>query len=180
MSLAVWCYLLGGVALLMGGAGVLQTATCAGWLHSLPRNRIAAYILSAIAWVWAGYAIISMGLDFMRAYQKFIPVAVLVFIPLTWAWMPNLLACRALGGLGLLFPYELLHVARVHASPWRLALVTFAYLCIVAGMFTVLYPWRLRQVLHWLAARPRALRFVSGATILWGILLLFLGAQVLR
>ncbi len=180
MPLHCWCYLLGLICVLAGASVALAPAPLARCLNALPRNAAAGYVLSTIAWVWAGYALWAMNLDFLMPFQKLIPVAVLVCIPLTWFWLDNLLPCRALGGILCLFPYELLHTARVHASPWRLVLVTLAYLCIVKGMILLLYPWKMRQLIVWLTQRPTLFRVGGALDVLLGLMLIALGAAVLR
>jgi hypothetical protein len=147
---------------------------------ALPRDKTAGCVLSTLAWVWAGYAVWVMGIDFIEPFKKFIPLVVLVCIPLTWFWLDNLLPCRALGGLLVLFPYALLHVARVHPSPWRLAVVSLAYLCIVKGMVLLLYPWKMRQAIAWMTARPALFRLGGALNVLLGLFLVALGATVLR
>ena len=180
MPLHCWSYLLGIVCLLLGVSITIAPARMAAFYKALPRNRVAGYILSAIAWIWAGVALMTMGLDLLMPFQKYIPFAVLACIPLTWFWLDNLLPCRAIGAILTLFPYELLHVARVHASPWRLALVTFAYICIVKGMILLLYPWKMRQAIDWLGQRLPLFRLAGAANALLGIVLIALGATVLR
>lgn len=180
MSLSVWCYLLGLIGLFAGLSAAAAPASLSRTLKALPRSPAAGYALSTVAWIWAGYALWNMNLDFMMPYQKLIPIAVLVCIPLTWFWLDNLLPCRAIGGLLTLFPYELLHIARVHASPGRLVVVLFAYLCIVAGMVLLLYPWKLRQMIAWLTARVARVRWAGVAVAFAGAAFIALGATVLR
>jgi hypothetical protein len=180
MPLSCWCYLLGIVCVVLGGAVALAPAPLSRFYNALPRSAAAGYALSTLAWGWAGYALWVMGIDFLEPFKKFIPVVVLVCIPLTWFWLDNLLPCRALGALLVLFPYELLHVARVHPSPWRLVVVTLAYLCIVKGMVLLLYPWKLRQAIVWVTARPALFRIGGACNALLGLFLIALGATVLR
>lgn len=179
MSLSCWCYLLGLFCVAMGAAIAAAPTPMSRLFNALPRNAVAGYVLSTAAWIWAGYALWAMNLDFLMPFKNFIPVAVLVCIPLTWFWLDNLLPCRAFGGLLTLFPYELLHVARVHASPWRLVLVTLAYLCIVKGMILILYPWKMREAIVWLTQRPAIFRLAGALDALLGLFLIGLGATVL-
>lgn len=180
MPLACWCYVLGIICVLLGAAIALAPGRMTRVYRALPRNRAAGIVLSTVAWIWAGYAVWMMGLDFMQPFKMYIPVAVLACIPLTWFWLDNLLPCRALGGVLVLFPYELLHAARVHASPWRLLVVTVAYLCIVKGMILLLYPWKMRQAIEWVTARPALFRLGGMINALLGLLLIAVGATVLR
>ena len=180
MPLSCWCYLLGLICLLPGVAVALAPERMAHVYKAFPRSKVAGMVISTVAWIWAGYAVWAMGLDFLRPFLKYLPVVVLVCIPLTWFWLDNLLPCRALGGILVLFPYELLRVARAHASPWRLLVVTFAYICIVEGMILLLYPWKLRQAIDWCIARPTLFRICGVLTALLGLLLIVVGATALR
>ena len=180
MPLHCWCYLLGLLGLLAGASVALAPAPLARLARAFPRHAPTGYVLSTLAWLWAGLALWNMGLDILMPYQKFIPLLVLACIPLTWFWLDNLLPCRALGGLLVLFPYELLHAARVHPSAWRLVLVTLAYVCIVKGMALLLYPWRLRQAVVWLTERPALFRLSGALNAALGLGLIALGAAVLR
>lgn len=180
MPLHCWCYLLGLICVLLGASIALAPAPLSRFYSALPRSAAAGYVLSTLAWAWAGYALWTMNIDFMMPFQKYIPLIVLACIPLTWLWLDNLLPCRAIGGLLCLFPYELLHVARVHASPWRLVVVAFAYLCIVKGMVLLLYPWKMRQAIAWFTQRPALFRLAGALNALAGLLLIALGAAALR
>lgn len=180
MPLHCWCYLLGLICVLLGAANVFAPSPMSRLYNALPRSVLAGRILSTAAWTWAGYALVTMNLDFLMPFQKFLPIAVLACIPLTWFWLDNLLPCRAIGGLLCLFPYELLHAARVHPSPWRLVMVTLAYICIVKGMTLILYPWKMRQVIVWLTQRQPLFRLAGALHMLLGLLLIALGATALR
>lgn len=180
MLLSHWCYCLAGAFAVTGLAALARPAAAAGVCRAFPRGVWAGRVLSAAAWVWAGFAVNMMPLDFLEPCKKFIPALVLVCIPLTWFWLDNLLACRALGGLFTLFPYGLLRAARVHASAWRLAPVVAAYLFIIAGMVLILHPWRGRRALAWLAGGPGRIRPAAAALLAAGALFAVLGATALR
>ena len=178
MLLSCWSYLLGLVFVLAGGFVLAKPDTAARALNALPRHTVAGYVLSVVAWIWAGYAVYSMDLDIINPYKGYLWVLVPACIALTWFWMGNLLPCRAIGGILMLFPYELLLVQRSHDSSWRLVLVVLAYVAIVKGMVFILYPWKMRQMIVWFTARPSLFRAVAAAEVLFGLLLIALGATV--
>ena len=180
MTLSIWCFVLGCCLGLFALSLLALPEKMGRALNALPRSTIAGYVLTVIAWSWAGYALWQMDLDLINPYKRYLPIAVAACIALTCWWMDNLLSCRAIGAILTLFPYELLHVARVHQSPWRLVLVTFAYLCIVKGMVLILYPWHMRRAIVYVTARPWLLRTVAAAHLGLGLLLIALGASVLR
>lgn len=179
MTISAWCYLLGFLLLATGVVLCITPQLSADLLNKLPRNKIAGYILSTIAWIWATNAILNMGLDIILPWQKFIPILTLIFIPLTWIWLDNLLSCRAIGGLLTLFPYNLLMVARIHPSAWRLVLITLAYIWIICGMILLLYPWKMRECIVKLSASLTTLRLTGAIQAVLGLVLIILGITVL-
>lgn len=180
MSLYAWCYLLGVFSLVVGVSSMGAPRAISQLYRALPRNKAAGWIISAIAWIWAAMALTHMGLDLLVPFQKYIPAITLVCIPLTWVWMDNLLASRAIGAVLALFPHSLLQVARTHHSAWRLVLVTLAYVCAVQGMILLLYPWKMRQAVEILTSRVCYVRISGFAHALLGVVLLVLGYSVLR
>jgi uncharacterized protein YjeT (DUF2065 family) len=178
MSITSWCFILGLICVAVGGAMVLMPVQAGRMMSAFPRHKIAGYVLSAVAWAWAAYAVNTLDIDFINPYKKFLPLVVAVCIPLTWWWMENLLPCRALSGILMLFPCEMLYAVRAHESDWRLLLVTLAYLAIVKGMFFMLYPWRMRQCITWTTAHPMRMRVVGAMDLLIGVLLIGLGMTV--
>ncbi|MCL2104736.1 MAG: hypothetical protein FWH21_06750 [Kiritimatiellaeota bacterium] len=180
MPLSCWSYTMGFVCLLFGGFIVLRPSDASRALNAFPRSVVSGYVLSAIAWVWAGFAVYMMDIDIINPYKYLLPFVVLGCIPLTWFWMGNLLPCRALGGILTLFPYGLFLVARSHPSSYRRVLVVVAYIAIIKGMIYILYPWKLRQQIVWITARPVLFRAAGVIDALLGILMIALGATVLR
>lgn len=180
MTFSLWCVMLGTLLCLLGGAIVALPQQMNRALNALPRHKLVSYLLAAIAWIWVGVALWSMDLDIINPYKNYLFIAVPVCIGLSCWWMENLLSCRAIGAILTLFPYELLHVARVHASPWRLVLVTFAYLCIIKGMVFILYPWYMRRAIVFVTARPWLFRAMAWLHIALGGLIIVLGVTVLR
>jgi len=179
MPLSCWSYLLGAICLLSGGFVLAKSSVASRLVNALPRHAVSGYVLSTIAWVWAGYAVYTLDIDFLNPYKHIVLFAFMVCIPLTWFWLDNLLPCRALGGILTLVPYELLHVARVHPSPWRRVLVTLAYIAIIKGMIFLLYPWKMRQWIVWGTATPVRFRALGVLYLALGALLIALGAAVL-
>ena len=180
MSLSCWSYVLGLIFAAVGGLKLAKPDAVSRAVNALPRHAIAGYVLSVVAWVWAGWAVYSMDLDLINPYKGYLLFLVPACIALTWLWMGNLLPCRAIGGILMLFPYELLHVQRSHESPWRLVLVVIAYIAIVKGMVFILYPWKMRQMAVWLTASPLLFRSAAAVELLLGLLLIALGATAFR
>jgi hypothetical protein len=180
MQLSHWSLLLGALLAAKGLFALLATPAAQRVAQRFARAVWTGRVLATIAWIWAGWALYTMPLEILAPVRALIPWLTLAAIPLSWFWMADLLGCRAVGGLLTLFPCPLLLVARFHPSPWRLVLVTFAYACIVAGMFLILYPYYLRRALAFFAARPLCMRLAGAAALALGACFAALGLAALR
>ena len=179
LSLSTWSLLLGALMLVQGLFALAAPQVAARLGHGFARHLWTGRLLAAAAWLWSGWALYVMPLELLEPVRQWIPVLALVAIPLSWWWMPDLLSCRATGGLLTLFPCPLLHAARVSPSSWRLVLVSLAYVAIVAGMDLILYPYHLRRALQWLTAAPLRLRLVALTSAALGAFLIGLALTVL-
>ncbi len=180
MPLHCWCYTLSLFLLISGAFALAVPEKMNAVMEKFCRNRIIGIVLCLIAWAWAGYALWILPIDFLEPYRKYIPYLILVCAPLTCVSMKNLLPCRALGGILVLYPYQLLMVARSHPSSWRLLVVSIAYISIIKGMTLLLYPWKMRQCVVWMRDKPLLTRLGGAINLVLGGLLVWLGMTVLR
>jgi len=165
--------LLCGVFHALAGLAMLAfpTGGVSAFLRAFPRAAWGGRVLSALAWLGAAWAIHIMPLDILRLVQQphvLIPLTLALAL-LTWWWMPDLLACRGVAGLLMLFPCPLFAALRAHPSAWRLLPILFAYAAAVIGMAVMFSPHHMRRAFHFLADRPPAQKICA-------ILLLAIGA----
>ena len=159
------------------------------WLKRFPRNKAAAWVLTAIDLLWAACLIFSMHLgrieipilntvaDFERLKPLLFiltPVAFFLIVLL----MDDLLAPRALGGLFLLIPAPVLAIARWHDSPLRLVMIVFAYALAVKGVILVLSPHMLRKFTKPCLRDDGTCRIFGVVGLAFGLLAIMLGATV--
>ena len=175
--MTTWFILLGIPLAALGLFAVIRPSLAAKMLVAFPRDRKAAIVLSTLAWLGTAYELDNIGIEvfdrFLKAFPFELWILAFVLTVLTCWWMPNLLPIRGLSAILMLFPAEMFHAIRLEPSEWRLVLVVIAYICIVAGMFGMFYPWRIRQFFAWLAERPFRM-IAAGATLLIpGLLCLF-------
>ena len=180
MPLHCWCYTLGLFLLISGVAALLIPEKMNPIMAKFCRNEILGIVLCVTAWAWAGYALWVLPIDFLTPYRKYIPFLIAICIPLTCIGMKNLLPCRALGAILVLYPYTLLQVARVHPSPWRIFIVSIAYISIIKGMTLILYPWKMRQCIEFIREKPLLMRIGGVINLGLGATLIWLGIAVLR
>ena len=178
MTLSHWSMLLGALLLAKGIFLLAAPPQAARMARGFARHVWAGRVLATLAWIWAGWALYVMPLELLQPIRQWIPLLVLAAIPLSWYWMADLLSCRAVGGLLVLFPCPLLLAAREETSPLRLALVIFSYLAIVIGMTLILYPYYLRRWLDWCAAKPVRMLISGVLSTALGAVFLALGLLV--
>ena len=177
-----WFFLLGIPLAALGFTAVFRPSLAAKAMVAFPRNRVAAVVLCALGWLGTAYELDTIGIEvfdrFLKAFPFELWILAFVLTVLTCWWMPNLLPIRGLSAIFMLFPAELFPVIRLEPTQWRLVLVVIAYICIIAGMFGMFYPWRIRQFLAWLAEKPGRTVAAGSAVLAAGVLCLGLGCIV--
>ena len=160
--LAVWSLALGLILLVPAAIALACPSAASAALRAFPRSKCAAAALSAVAWAGAAREISRIDIDVFDMFLNRFPgepwVLAAVLCVLCILFLPDLLPIRAASGIAMLFPTSLFAETRLAASDWRLALVTFAYVCLTAGMFFMFYPWHARRLMAWIAASPRRVR----------------------
>jgi hypothetical protein len=86
--------------------------------------------------------------------------------------VPDFLAVRGLATLVLLGAMPLLESAYMeYAKPQRLFMVTVVYVALSAAIWLGAQPWRLRDFIAWLFARPGRAAGFGGVCAGYGLLL---------
>jgi hypothetical protein len=141
------------------------------WLRDLPRSRPAGVVLCTLAALWAFWLAATMDLGEFSPNRTLICgviIAGAVMVPL---FAEEFLAVRALGILALLAAEPLLGAAFLRPEQTRLLLVILAYGWAVAGLVLVGAPYLLRDIIHWVTARPWRYRFAAWSGIVYGLAL---------
>ena len=176
--MTIWFFILGIPLAVLGLFAVIRPSLAAKKLVAFPRDRKAAIVLTALAWLGTAYELDNIGIEvfdrFLKAFPFELWILAFVLTVLTCWWMPNLLPIRGLSAIFMLFPAEMFHVIRLEPTEWRLVLVVIAYICIVAGMFGMFYPWRIRQFFAWLAEKQLRMVVAGMALAVPGLLCLAL------
>ncbi|MFH0954105.1 MAG: hypothetical protein V1873_07230 [Verrucomicrobiota bacterium] len=146
--------------------------------QAFPRNRPAAWLLTAFDLGWVSWVILHAALgrfEFLKpAVYAAAPLSLLAIV----FYMDELLAPRALGGLLLLIANPVLNAARWHPSEWRLVMTVVAYAWVVAGIVLILSPYRFRQVAAFMTKTDARCRALGLVRLCVGACFLFLGLKV--
>lgn len=180
IPLQVLCVVIGVAYLVLHAPLVLAPAVTRRLCDRFPRDRYAGAVLAAIALAWSAWEVNDMPLGFVDAYKSSLWVVTPVVYVLVLAFMNELLAVRALGGLLLLCASPVLDVQRMHPSYWTWVIAALAYLWVVAGVIFVLSPYRFRHAVERFCVTDVLCRILGAAGMGVGVLLLVLGFTVFK
>jgi len=179
-----WGLLLGVPLAAAGALVLLSPARAAAAGRVFASSRIAAVVLSAVAWGWTAYECDTIGVDVFDMLLKRFPgevwilAAVLCF--LTVRWMPDNLPVRALSAILMLVPAELFKTTRLYLPESGIApvhvLVVIAYALAVVGMYAMFYPWRIEKACAVLSKKEPLFRAAGAASLAAGAAALAAGA----
>ena len=193
-----WGFLLGLPLLAFGGAMIVSPSKSSVLISRFETSRLAALVLTTIAWIWTTYEILNFGANIFAEFANgsgFPPIRWIlsalafafdhfwaltpVLIYLTYIWMPKNLSVRALTGILMLFPAALFRTTRhllptVGFSTIHVFVVT-AYVAAIIGMYGMFYPWRIEKALSWLLSKELPARLCGSLMALDGIALMTIG-----
>lgn len=135
-------------------AALVNTQGAMRFAKALPRSRAMAGLLLAIAATWSFIMVQDLDLGEFSRLRGMMLLAIVAGAILSWLYVEELLAARALGMLLLLAAEPLLESAVLRNEPSRLLLTVLAYLWAVAGLFFVGMPYLLRDLIGWFTANP--------------------------
>jgi len=179
LSLQTAGYIAGLFLLLFGFWGLIRPEASQAAARSLPRSRVAGFVLFTIAFFWTfwlvggkqdGRWVMEMG-----EFGGF-RIPLLIILPIGFLcvlrFVDEFLAARALGILFLLAAEPLLDAAFFRSERSRLLVTVFAYLLIVAGLFWVTMPYLLRDQIHWSSRTNGRWRIANAFAFLYGAAIL--------
>jgi hypothetical protein len=156
------------------GYALVRAGKAREWLRAFPRSRSCGIVLLLIAALWSWLLIKNIDLGEFTNWRT----RILIFIPiatyLTWRYVDELLAPRALGMVALLAAEPLLEAAWLRPEMSRLFLVTLAYVWIVFAVFWIGMPYTLRDQISWLVRSESRWKIAALAGLAYGALLLIL------
>ncbi len=148
-----------------------ETALTRG--KALLRNRRVDTVLHLIASTWFLWVVLNLGqADFgdykMLLFAVFGAVAVGACL-----YVPDFLGVRALCAIYMLLSWELLGAAFGHYEvPARIFMVAPLYLGLIFALYFAAAPYRVRDLMEWFAARPKAGLVTGGLFSAYGTWLL--------
>jgi hypothetical protein len=162
-------------ALLLLALGVPLLLNHTGYtamLKTFPRSTSAAYVLFGGGAAWFLYGIWHLSPADFGEYRTWLFAGFTIIALLSFKCVPDFLAVRGLCTLVLMGAMPLLDAAYMeYDKPQRLVMVSLVYVALALAIWLSAQPWRMRDFLTWLLARPARVRGVGGALALYGAVL---------
>ena len=180
IKLSTLAVLLGLVVALPSAYGVFKPAALAAAARRFPRHTFTGVVLMLLATLWFIYNVSQESLsDFTRMKSLFYLLFAGVGIG-ACVFVRDFLPVRGLAVVWLLLAKLMVDTARWVDTEWRLVIVTWAYVIVIAGMWFTISPWRLRDLIEWATASTFRTRLLSAVRLGFGIFVILLGLTVFR
>ena len=160
--------------------GVVQPVKFQKFAQRFPRNTPLGCLFMLIATAWFLY---NLSQEQIADFTNFKHALYVLFAAVgigSCIFVQDFLAVRGLSVLFLLAAKTMCDTARLFESDWRLVVIIWAYLWIIAGMWFTISPWRMRDFIEWATATAGRTRAWSAFRAAAAILLLALGFTVFR
>jgi hypothetical protein len=172
MSLFTATLVPGLVLLALGIPLLLGVAAATAAIRSFPRSQSVGYVVFSAAAAWFLYNIWHLSPADFGEYRTLLFIGFAAVAVLAFKCVPDFLGVRGASALMLLAATPLLEPAYMRYDlPRRLFMVSVVYLAVALAIWLGAQPWRLRDFLGWLFARPVRSRGLGGLMVAYGILL---------
>lgn len=171
MSLTVATLIPGLLLLALGGPLVLNHSGYAAMLKAFPRSKAAAYVLFSAGAAWFLHAIWHLSPADFGDYRTLLFVAFAAIAVLSFSCVPDFLAVRGGCIAVLMGAMPLLDAAYMEEPQQRKLMVAAVYVGIALAIWLGAQPYRMRDFISWLYARPGRARNVGAVVAGYGLLL---------
>lgn len=155
--------------------GLFKPQAFAAAARRFPRSGTWGYALMGLGTIWFLWNLNAETIsDFANHKGKMLLGFGAVGV-LTCIYVKDFLAVRGLSVVLLLLAKLMLDTARWHDSAWRLVIAVWAYAMILAGMWFIVSPWRLRDLIQWSTATEQRVRLTSAVRLAFAVFVILLG-----
>ena len=160
--------------------GLMHPTKFRAAVRKFPRSETIGYFLMLLGTVWFLWNLNQEDISDFAAYKKAMLIGFAAVGVATCIYVRDFLAVRGLAIVLLLLAKLMVDTARWVDTEWRLVVVTWAYVLVVAGMWFTISPWRLRDLLNWATATDQRVRVGCGLRLAFGLFVVVLGLAVFR
>jgi hypothetical protein len=171
MSLQIATLIPGLLLLALGLPLVLNHSGFAAALRAFPRSTAAAYVCFGAGAAWFLNAIWHLSAADFGDYHVLLFIGFAAIAVLSFSCVPDFLAVRGGCVVVLMGAMPLLDAAYMEEPQQRKLMVAAVYVAIALAIWLGAQPYRLRDFLGWLYARPGRARTVGSVLAGYGLLL---------
>ena len=159
--------------------GLAKPTEFAARVRKFPRSVPIGVFLMLLGTVWFLYYLNLESISDFASYKTALLAGFAAIGVASCIFVQDFLAVRGLAIVFLVLAKLMVDTARWNPSDWRLVVVTWAYLLVIAGMWFTIYPWHLRDLLNWATANEKRVRIGSALRLAFGLFVAGLGFTVL-
>jgi hypothetical protein len=160
--------------------GLLKPTKFREAVRKFPRSEPWGYALMLLGTAWFLWNLQQENISDFAAYKKSMLIGFAAVGVATCIYVRDFLAVRGLAIVYLLLAKLMVDTARWEDTEWRLVIVSWAYLLVIAGMWLTVSPWRLRDFLNWGTATEQRVRLGCGLRLMFGLFVVVLALAVFR
>ncbi len=178
ITLSTLAITLGALVAVLNLYGVLKPAAFAAAARKFPRSEAIGWVLTLAGTAWF---IFNLSQENISDFTSLKPYLFMLFAAVglgTCLFVRDFLAVRGLAVVLLLLAKLMVDTARWHDTEWRLVIVIWAYVLVIAGMWFTISPWRLRDLIDRCTASENRTRIFSGLRVAFGLFVVALGLTV--
>jgi hypothetical protein len=172
LSLETALLFLGIVMIAAHGLALVQPEAVKAGLKAFPRSQFWGGLLLLTAGIWFWWLIATMDLGEFSNWRGILKIGTPIAVALTWAYVQEFLAVRALGMVVLLGSEALLEAAWMRPEGARLWMVTLVYVWITLALFWVGMPYTLRNQIDYICANRNRWVGATALGVAYGVVLL--------
>lgn len=172
MSLFAASLVPGLVLIVFGVPLLLNHAAATSAIRAFPRSASVGYVVFSAGAAWFLYNILHLSKADFGDYKVLLFIGFAAVAALAFKCVPDFLGVRGACAIVLLAATPLLDAAYMqYDRPARLFMVSLVYVALALAIWLGAQPWRLRDFLGWLFARPARSRLLGGLFVVYGLVL---------
>ncbi len=160
--------------------GLVAPKGFAATARKFPRSLLAGYVLMGLGTAWFLFNVNAEAASDFATYKDKMMIFFAAIGLGTCIFVTDFLAVRGLAVVFLLLAKLMVDTARWVDTEWRLVIVGWAYVLVLAGMWLTVSPWRCRDLIAWATASERRIKVGCTARLAFALLIVILGLTVFR
>ena len=160
--------------------GLMKPAEFAAAARKFPRSLPWGYALMLLGTAWFLWYLNREAASDFLAYKKYLFPAFAAIGVATCIFVKDFLAVRGLAVVLLLLAKLMVDTARWVDTEWRLVIVVWAYVLVLAGIWFTVSPWRLRDLLVWATATEKRVKVGCALRLAFAVFVVILGVTAFR